>query len=134
MTEKTCLDFNTLARLCPLGWVELQVEHHPGDSGPGGNTPQEPDTCIHLARVWGLTPDDVDGVNAALDELHRDAEVFCAIARKAPHLGLLLRRIVLRPAICPSCKAVVEDKRRFVHCPCGVSFVAPIGLEEVEGA
>jgi len=33
---------NTLSRLCPLGWVELQVEHHPGDSGPGGSTPQEP--------------------------------------------------------------------------------------------
>lgn len=127
-------DLNTLARLCPLGWVELQVEHHPGDSGPGGNTPQEPESSIHVARVWGLTPDDLAGVDAALEDLHRDADRFYELASKAPHRGLLIRRVVPRPATCPSCKAVVEDKRRFVHCPCGVSFVAPVGLEEVEGA
>lgn len=134
MTEKTCLDFNSLARLCPLGWVELQVEHHPGDSGPGGNTPQEPESSIHVARVWGLTPDDLAGVDAALEDLHRDAESFYELARKSPHRGLLIRRIVERPAKCPSCKAAVADTRRLVHCPCGVSFVAPVGLEEVEGA
>lgn len=127
-------DLNTLARLCPLGWVELQVEHHPGDSGPSGSTPQEPESSIYVARVWGLSPDDVDSVNAALDELHRDAEGYYALARKAPHRGLLLRRIALRPAICPSCKTAVEDTKRFVRCPCGVSFVVPVGLEEIEGA
>lgn len=137
MTEETAhpRDLNALIRACPLGWVELQVEHHPGDSGPGGSTPQEPDTSIHLARVWGMTPDDLDGVNAALDELYRDAEGFHEMARKVPNHGTLLRRITQRPVNCPSCQQVMAETTRLALCSaCGITFVAPVGLEELEGA
>lgn len=81
MTEETAdpRDLNALVRACPLGWVELQIEHHPGDSGPGGSTPQEPDTSI--------------------------------------------------------CQLVMAEQRRLALCSaCGITFIAPVGLEELEGA
>lgn len=146
MTEETAtrtiasevFDLNVLASSCPNGWVELLVEHFPGDSGPAGGTPQDPDSSIHVGRAWGLTADDFAGVDAALETLlQEDVEGFYALARKVPHRGRILMRIVPRSVKCPSCKHVVDVTPKLncsglANChECLASFIAPVGLEEI---
>lgn len=78
-----------LSAACPRGWVEIHVEHHSGDSGHGGNTPQEPDTVFQLGRSWGVECADLDALRESLDS----GELLDGPMMRLPHRAIAVARV-----------------------------------------
>lgn len=97
-----------VSQLCPDGWVEIYVEHFPGDSGPGGNTPQEPESTSEIGRLWGVLDSEAPEVARAyqqmLDAPDSAGEWFSKAIAATPSGGTFLVRLVRRPPVCDDCK------------------------------
>lgn len=81
-----------VSQACPDGWLEVYIEHHAPRSN-GADYPQEGDTGIHLARVWGLDCDALGSLEGLLTDLYRDE-----LVAQIPDKATVLYRVVRGPA------------------------------------
>ena len=49
-----------ISAVCPLGWVEVVFEFHPGNLA--SDPPQDADCSQRLGRVWGVDGSDLDDI------------------------------------------------------------------------
>jgi hypothetical protein len=80
----------SVSQACPDGWLEVYIEHHAPRSN-GADYPQDGDTGIHLARVWGVDCDGIAAIKDLLDDLYDDEQI-CRVPDKATALYRLVRR------------------------------------------
>lgn len=91
---------HAIAAMCPRGWIEFDISHYAGDSGAGGNHPQEPETFADNRRVWGIDSDD----QQELGQMWRRGEAEpWELGRGIPHGATVLARLERAPLVCNTC-------------------------------